>query len=568
MKCCKILICLFTVVCFSLPITAGNEYRDKILTALAVEAVLRFFSPVRHVDPIPPETPFLTDYRVVRCSGFANNCFFQALRNGGVDILRSDVTELLERHHNNPRFQRAVNRIAAQELLTTNVELSEEALGWRRYLEQHPEEAIASLSHGDVLYRWFVEHLRNNQPMPFERDGQAAEGEDLIELLGQHFGFDIQIWTETGTDRELQAIRTFRNISNRQRRKINLLYHSTDIGHFDYLSTTDEFNRPLSVDVMDYFPHIIGREKRALYTEAKNHAQGSFGEVFSVFNRGTQYAAKFMSADNFDEIEIQQALKSPFCVRLVEYFMSLCRSYYLLILDWADSGDVSRLCKSNQVGDYELGSAMTQILLGLDYMHRQGFVHRDIKPANLLISSRNCIQICDFGLSEKIEQMNRFAGELRGSPYYLAPEVWMRMPLDHKVDIWSLGVSFYRLIFIRRPFEAASKRELARKVVEDFPRFDISHPFNAILQRMLHKNPRQRPSARELLNDPIVQLYLTILAHLDFRIPREHQEIYTAHILPVNWQSVGNANSGNPPIVLAVVDVHETWKILMIYYPE
>jgi serine/threonine protein kinase len=104
----------------------------------------------------------------------------------------------------------------------------------------------------------------------------------------------------------------------------------------------------------------------------------------------------------------------------------------------------------------------------LDFAHHQGVVHRDIKPSNLLVDSTGKIWVADFGLA-RIRGVGNLtaAGKVVGTARYMSPEQISGLPqeVDHRTDIYSLGITLYELLTLQPAFEAAN-RELLFKVIE------------------------------------------------------------------------------------------------------
>ncbi len=95
---------------------------------------------------------------------------------------------------------------------------------------------------------------------------------------------------------------------------------------------------------------------------------------------------------------------------------------------------------------------VAQISDGLDYAHSKGVVHRDIKPANIIITAEKIAKITDFGIA-RVDQSNlTVEGQLLGTPNYMAPEQIQGEDVDHRADLFSLGVMLYELVTGKKPF--------------------------------------------------------------------------------------------------------------------
>jgi serine/threonine protein kinase len=109
----------------------------------------------------------------------------------------------------------------------------------------------------------------------------------------------------------------------------------------------------------------------------------------------------------------------------------------------------------------------------LEYAHQQGVVHRDIKPSNLLLSPNGRLSVNDFGLARMLEQPGMtITGEFVGTAAYMSPEQITagRVPLDHRTDIYSLGVTLYELLTLRRPFHAEQRDRVLAQILQKEPK--------------------------------------------------------------------------------------------------
>ncbi|HEX6268277.1 MAG TPA: serine/threonine-protein kinase [Burkholderiales bacterium] len=135
----------------------------------------------------------------------------------------------------------------------------------------------------------------------------------------------------------------------------------------------------------------------------------------------------------------------------------------------------------------------------LEYAHQHGIIHRDIKPGNLLLSEKGETKVSDFGASFQQRHghtTTQIAGV--GSPAYMSPEQIRMEPLTQQTDIYSLGVTMYRLVTGRLPYEAATQAALAYAIMNTQPaapstlRPDLPPLLDQIVRRATAKEPAQR----------------------------------------------------------------------------
>ncbi len=148
---------------------------------------------------------------------------------------------------------------------------------------------------------------------------------------------------------------------------------------------------------------------------------------------------------------------------------------------------------------------LSQIAEGLDYAHSRGVVHRDIKPANILIAQDGKVKITDFGIARLDTSNLTMEGQLLGTPNYMAPEQIQGKEVDHRADIFSLGVVFYEMLTRRKPFQGENLTAVTHKIVyEPFTPAeelikDLPPGLTAIMSRCLEKDPNRRyPRAAEI----------------------------------------------------------------------
>jgi len=140
-----------------------------------------------------------------------------------------------------------------------------------------------------------------------------------------------------------------------------------------------------------------------------------------------------------------------------------------------------------------------QIAAGLERAHEGGIVHRDIKPSNIIITSRGEVKIIDFGLAKLVGSTRlTLAGSLLGTAAYMSPEQAIGGGVDHRADIFSLGVILYEMLSGVRPFRGEHEAALLYEIVHEDPAPlgsvdpSIDPEIGRILQKAMAKRPDER----------------------------------------------------------------------------
>jgi serine/threonine-protein kinase len=135
-----------------------------------------------------------------------------------------------------------------------------------------------------------------------------------------------------------------------------------------------------------------------------------------------------------------------------------------LAMEFLQGVGLDKLLAANEREGFTLPVPRMMELLGpvvatLEVAHARGIIHRDLKPENIFVKSDGSVRLVDFGLMKDLSLAQlTAAGMVAGSPGYIAPEAWAGEPerLDHRVDVYAVGVIVYRILAGRKPFEQES----------------------------------------------------------------------------------------------------------------
>ena len=189
---------------------------------------------------------------------------------------------------------------------------------------------------------------------------------------------------------------------------------------------------------------------------------------------------------------------------------------YNIIMEYMENGSLFDMLKMEQRGLTMplLKNILKQVLSGLQYLHSKNIIHRDIKPQNILVNRNKTIyKITDFGICTKVEEKYfNIKRSCAGTPWYMAPEIILGEPYSFSADIWSLGCLAFELFCGKKPYSEkdglttmslmanntnplqACPDSLKHKVEAQ-----KNGKFSDFLKKCWNRNPKQRPSASELL---------------------------------------------------------------------
>lgn len=124
-----------------------------------------------------------------------------------------------------------------------------------------------------------------------------------------------------------------------------------------------------------------------------------------------------------------------------------------IIMEYVDGKDFKDLMGEGKRLPVSAGiQVFSQLAQALDYAHELKIVHRDIKPANIMWTRNRTIKVMDFGLAKVVDHMREGRSVVAGTPYYMSPEQFQAKNVDHRSDIYSMGITVYELLTGKVPF--------------------------------------------------------------------------------------------------------------------
>jgi tetratricopeptide (TPR) repeat protein len=204
----------------------------------------------------------------------------------------------------------------------------------------------------------------------------------------------------------------------------------------------------------------------------------------------------------FDEARAASALDHP-NIATVHEVGELPDGRVYIAMAYCEGESLAERMASGPIAPVDGASIARQVADALAAAHRQGIVHRDIKPANIIVSRDGRVRVVDFGVAKVAGRQG--AGARGGTPAYMSPEQTRDADVDHRTDLWSLGVVLYEMLAGRRPFRGDDDRALVAAIRRDTPqpirhvRPDVPARLARIVERCLAKDADGRPTGAAAL---------------------------------------------------------------------
>ena len=243
------------------------------------------------------------------------------------------------------------------------------------------------------------------------------------------------------------------------------------------------------------------------YKPLKLLGRGSFGEVLLVRLKATNkiYAMKILEkkllkikkqqSHTKTERDLMVRINCPFIVNIKSAFQDETNLY--LVSEFMQGGDMFFHLHDGGIIVFNTEKTkfyIIELILALEFLHKNNMVYRDLKPENILLDAKGHIKLTDFGLSKILEEEDDKAYTICGTPQYLAPEILLRQGYDKMIDWWSLGCIMYEMLTGRLPFAIKRGCKMSMKLYEKkvfFPS-NIDNKAQDLIEKFLIVNPKER----------------------------------------------------------------------------
>lgn len=312
--------------------------------------------------------------------------------------------------------------------------------------------------------------------------------------------------------------------------------------------------------------------------------KGGMGEVYLVEDKlrdNLQLALKILYASTITsahleffkyEFKILTELAHPNLVRVFDYGTTGSEPQHFFTSEFVNGTDLLKGTEQITLeGFYDI---FIQILRGLAYIHSRGLVHHDIKVNNILVTNSTppVVKIVDFGLvGEEKVPTEREANTVRGTVSYLAPECIRQKQVDHRIDLYALGITLYFILARRLPFQSQSATEVLRQhlLTPPTPLREHNPMVPAELERVVFKLMEKNREKRYLNANQVLE-DLSKITKTPFEIEtkettesyilsgkfvgreeelRELQETSRILLNPQEYEQVENTRELPPPVI-------------------
>jgi len=177
-----------------------------------------------------------------------------------------------------------------------------------------------------------------------------------------------------------------------------------------------------------------------------------------------------------------------------------------VVMEYLEGGTLTEAVESCKFEENQVAYVARETLKGISYLHSKGFAHRDLKSANVMMSIDGDVKLIDFGLCVDASRTNK---RMVGSPFWIPPEMILRLPHGIEADIWSFAICLLEMVNSKppnrkSPLKAMFVTATGEPPTADSPK-DWSDDLHYFLSLCLKKNTAERATADQLLSHPFLK---------------------------------------------------------------
>ncbi len=252
-------------------------------------------------------------------------------------------------------------------------------------------------------------------------------------------------------------------------------------------------------------PSKIESEKKPRYKKIKEIGRGGMGTVYEALDTvlDRTVALKVLAANLQKDQKVVETFirEAKSAARLnhinivTVYDAGIQEGSYYIAMELIDGSTIREILKNRRLSIGSVIGLLKQITRGLEYAHKNSIIHRDLTTNNIMLTANKIVKIMDFGLARVIKHLMSEQSIIGGTPSFMSPEQVEGDPIDHRSDIYTLGVSIFEMSTGEVPFQ---KGDLGYHHLHTSPREPklinpkIPDFLNTMILKCLEKNPNNR----------------------------------------------------------------------------
>ncbi len=184
-------------------------------------------------------------------------------------------------------------------------------------------------------------------------------------------------------------------------------------------------------------------------------------------------------------------------------------------MDYCAGGNIRTLLKPGRIDEKYISVIARELLIALQFIHKEGVIHIDLKAANVLVTKEGKVKLCDFGVAAQLTNSSSKRSTMAGTPYWMAPEVILEgQTYNVKADIWSLGITIYEVATGNPPHCDKEAILAMQMITKTQPSRLEGNLYSSMLKEFvalcLDEQPNERLPAEELLKLKFIKNYKNI----------------------------------------------------------